>query len=121
MDDESELIFQTMTRDRRNAQVAEENPEAAEAGMREDAANEAKRRVKINRVIHKIAATEEIFAEQSDLNNLIYLEAVQTQQKPEKIAKELQKDRGRLHSMTESILINKTLDFLVEQSTVTET
>ncbi len=118
VDEESEYMFQTLLERRWTPRAAEDNPEAFEAELREDAAKEARRRVTINRIIRKIAEVEHIHPEQEDFQNLILMEAIQTQQKPEKIAKALQKDRARMRSMQESILFNKTLDFLVEQSTV---
>jgi FKBP-type peptidyl-prolyl cis-trans isomerase (trigger factor) len=76
--------------------------------------------VKSNLILNKVAELEEIKPEDRDFQTMIFQEAMYTQQKPEQIAKDLRKDSGRLRSMHESILINKTLDFLVEQSTVSE-
>ena len=39
--------------------------------------------------------------------------------KPEKYAKELSRDRGRIDSIQKAVVFNKTLDFLVDQATVT--
>jgi FKBP-type peptidyl-prolyl cis-trans isomerase (trigger factor) len=47
-------------------------------------------------------------------------QAIQNRTKPEEIVKELQKDRSRLQAMRENILLGKTMDFLVENSEVTE-
>ncbi len=120
VDEESEYLFQTLWEHRRSAQEAEDDPEAVEAGLREEAAKEARRRVKINRVLRKIAEVENIQPEEKDYQNFIILEAMQTRQAPEKIAKAIHKDRDRLRSMQESILFNKTLDFLVKQSSVAQ-
>ena len=120
VDEESEYLFQTMLEFRHNAQEAEDDPAEVEAGLREDAVAEARRRVKINRVLRKIAEIEHIQPEEKDYQNFIIKEAMQTRQMPEKIAKAINKDRSRLRAMQESIVFNKTLDFLVEQSTVAE-
>ena len=88
--------------------------------MREEAEKEANRRVKINLILHRIAEAEKIQPNDQDFQSMIFQEAMYSRQKPEDIAKELRKDQGRLRSMHESILINKTLDFLAEESTVTE-
>lgn len=120
VDDEREYLLQAMRERGWNDQEAEDDPEAVEAGLREDAAKEARRRVKTNWVIRKIAEIEHIQPVERDFQKFILMEAMQTRQKPEKIAKALQKDRARMRALQESILFNKTLDFLVEQSTVAE-
>ncbi|MCZ6671864.1 MAG: trigger factor [Verrucomicrobia bacterium] len=121
VDGESGRILQGMLQQQTQAQEAQDDPEAAMAGMREEADKEASRRVKINLILNKLAEIEKIQPEDRDFQAMIFQEAMYTQQKPEQIAKEIRKDQGRLRSMHESILINKTLDFLVEQSTVSET
>lgn len=120
VDDEREFLLQAMRERGWNDQEAEDDPEAVEAGLREDAAKEARRRVKTNWVLRKIAEIEHIQPEERDFQKFILMEAMQTGQKPEKIAKALHKDRARMRALQESILFNKTLDFLVEQSTVAE-
>ncbi len=120
IDGESARIFQGMLQQQAQASAAQDDPESALAGMREQANKEAQSRVKSNLILNKVAELEEIKPEDRDFQTMIFQEAMYTQQKPEQIAKDLRKDSGRLRSMHESILINKTLDFLVEQSTVSE-
>jgi len=120
IDGESGRILQEMLRKHAQASSAQDDPEAALSGMREQADKEAQRRVKINLILNKVAELEKIKPEDRDFQTMIFQEAMYSQQKPEQIAKDLRKDQGRLRSMHESILINKTLDFLVEQSTVSE-
>lgn len=120
VDDEREYLLQAMRERGWNDQEAEDDPEAVEARLREDSAKEARRRVKTNWVIRKIAEIEHIQPVERDFQKFILMEAMQTRQKPEKIAKALHKDRARMRALQESILFNKTLDFLVEQSTVAE-
>lgn len=120
VDEETEYLIRYMSRMRELAGEAEDDPEGVEAGIREDAVVEARRRVRINLVIRKIAEIEHIQPEERDFQNFIIREAMQTRQMPEKIAKAINKDRARMHAMRESIVRNKTLDFLVEQSTVAE-
>ena len=120
VDDEREYLLQAMRERGWNDKEAKDDPEAVEAGFREDAAKEALRRVKTNWVLRKIAEMEHIHPEERDFQKFILMEAMQTGQKPEKIAKALHKDRARMRALQESMLFNKTLDFLVEQSTVAE-
>ena len=111
VDEESEYLFQTMLEIRHNALEAEADPAEVEAGLREDAVVEARWRLKINRVLRKIAEIEHIQPEEEDYQNFIIREAMQTRQMPGKIAKAINKDRARLRAMQESIVRNKTLDF----------
>lgn len=121
VDQESYQILHGMMQRQAQSQQADEHPEATQAAMKEEADKEAARRVKINLILHKIAEAENIQPEDRDFQAMIFQEAMYTRQKPDKIAKELKQDQSRLRSMHESILINKTLDFLVEQSSVAET
>ena len=120
VDSEAANLLQQSLRRQAQAQTAIEDPEASHAAMREEAEKEANRRVKINLILHRIAEAEKIQPNDQDFQSMIFQEAMYSRQKPEDIAKELRKDQGRLRSMHESILINKTLDFLAEESTVTE-
>ena len=118
---ESELMYQSLLeRHQSSPGKAEEDAEAFEARLWEDAVGEGRRRVQLNWIIRKIAEKEGLQPETEDMQNYILREAFQTQQRPEKVAKELQKDRDRLRGVQEFILFNKTLDFLVKKSTVTE-
>jgi trigger factor len=121
VDSEAMRILQDMLQRQAQSQAADENPEATQAAMREEADKQAQRRVKVNLILNKVSEVEKIKPEDRDFQSMIFQEAMYTRQKPEQIAKELRKDQGRLRSMHESILINKTLDFLVENSSVSET
>ncbi|QXD22538.1 trigger factor [Opitutia bacterium ISCC 51] len=121
VESEAMRILQGMLQQQAQSQQADENPEATQAAMKEEASKQAERRVKVNLILNRVAEAESIQPEDQDFQMQIFQEAMYTQQKPEQIAKELRKDQARLRSMHESILINKTLDFLVEQSSVSET
>ena len=53
-----------------------------------------------------------------DINRAIYREAQRSNQKPEKIAKDLEKDRERVAMLQQNILVDKALDFLVAKASV---
>jgi trigger factor len=44
---------------------------------------------------------------------------MRSSQRPEKVAKELAKDRERLRALQQAIVFDKALDFLVSKATVT--
>jgi trigger factor len=75
-------------------------------------------RAKLQLILARVAETEEIKAEDRDLQQVIYQEAMRSNMKPEKYAKELSRDRGRIDSIQQAVVFDKTLDFLVDQATV---
>ena len=60
------------------------------------------------------------FLEGDDINRALYTEAARNNQRPEKVAKQLEKDRERLQMIQQNILVDKALDFLVTQATVSQ-
>lgn len=76
-------------------------------------------RAKLQLILARIAEQEKIQAEERDLQQIIYQEAMRTNTKPEKYAKELSRDRGRIDSIQQAVVFDKTLDFLVDQAKVT--
>jgi trigger factor len=76
-------------------------------------------RAKLQLILARIAEEEKIQAEERDLQQVIYQEAMRSNTKPEKYAKELSRDRGRIDSIQQAVVFDKTLDFLVDQAKVT--
>ena len=76
-------------------------------------------RAKLQLILARIAEQEKIQAEDRDLQQVIYQEAMRSNMKPEKYAKELSRDRGRIDSIQQAVVFDKTLDYLVDQATVT--
>jgi trigger factor len=90
----------------------EKNKEAIFAG----ASQAAQRDVKLQIILNRIAEGEEVKVENEDLSRALYNMAMQQRQKPEDLAKEFSKDRGRLIQLQRQILFSKTLDFLLKES-----
>ena len=84
-------------------------------GARKAAAN----RVKIELLLAKVAEAEKIEVTDSDLDLYIRREAARSKQRPDKLAKDLAKDRSALRSVQQSIIFDKSVDFLVSKATVT--
>jgi trigger factor len=93
----------------------EKNKEAIFAG----ATQAARRDVKLQIILNRIAEGEEITVENDDLTRAVYSMAMQQRQKPEDLAKEFRKDRGRLVQLQRQILFSKTLDYLLKESSRT--
>ena len=84
-------------------------------GAKKDAAN----RVKVQLILAKIAEAEKISVSERDIDAYILQEASRSNQRPDKIAKELAKDREALRSVQQAIIFDKSVDFLVSKATVT--
>lgn len=84
--------------------------------LHEEAGKAAKTRLKSRLILNKIAVKENIQPSQEDFGKLILFEAQQTAQKPEKLVKEIQKDQNRLNRMRSDIILQKTLDLLLEKA-----
>jgi trigger factor len=92
----------------------EENKEDIHAQSRKNAEN----RVKLQLILDQVANKEEIEVTDQDMSQFIFNQAYQSGQKPEQFVKELKKDQNRLRMAQQSVLFDKTLEFLIDESTV---
>jgi trigger factor len=99
--------------------VPAEQIEKDKAALHQSASVAARTRVKTQLLLAKIAEHEKITVNERDIDTFIYRESMMTQQKPEKLVKELTKDREKLRSIQQSIIFDKALDLLVSKATVT--
>src|SRR5579884_1191835 len=83
----------------------------------EGARRSAAARVQVQLILAKIAEQEKISATEKDIDNYIFREAMRANQRPEKLVKDLTKDRERLRTVQQSIIFDKALDFLVSKAT----
>ena len=86
-------------------------------GARKAATN----RVKVQLILAKVAEAEKITVTDRDIDLYIRNEAARSNQRPDKIAKDLTKDREALRSVQQSIIFDKSVDFLVSKATFTVT
>jgi trigger factor len=84
----------------------------------EDARKAAARNAKVQLVLARIAAEEKIELKDADYDRFIRMESMRSGERPEKLVKELGKDRTRLRAMQQQMLLDKALDFVVSQATV---
>ncbi len=84
----------------------------------EDARKAAARNAKVQLVLARIAAEEKIELADVDYDRFIRMEAMRSGERPEKLVKELGKDRTRVRAMQQQLLLDKALDFVVSQATV---
>lgn len=94
----------------------QENEEELLSGAQEGALG----RLRAQYILLEIAKKEKIELKPEDMQQTLMQEAMATRTKPDKLAKELRKDEGRLRELQRQALFNKTLEFLLEQANVTE-
>lgn len=99
--------------------VPQEQFEKDKQELVENARKAATRRVKLQLILAKVAEAEKIQVGEQDINNFIYREAMRTNEKPDKLVKDLSKNRDALRSVQQSIIFDKAVDFLVSKATVT--
>jgi len=84
------------------------------AGAQKAAAN----RVKLQLVLAKIAEKEKVEVTEQDIDAWVYRESMRSQQKPDKLIKQLTGDRDYLRHVQQGIIFDKAVDFLVGKATV---
>jgi len=99
--------------------ATQEQLEAEKEKIFETAKATAASRVKSQLILTKIAEKENIEVNDRDFDTYIYRETMRSGEKPEKIIKDLTKNRELLRSVQRGIIFDKTVEFLVTKATVT--
>lgn len=111
------LLRQFIEENLRNG-VPQEKIEENKKELFENASKAAATRVKVQLLLAKIAEAEKVQVEEKDFNNWIMREAMRSGQRPDKLIKELGKDREQVRAIQQQLLFDKALDFLVSKATV---
>jgi trigger factor len=98
--------------------VPQEKLEENKKELFENATKAASTRVKVQLILAEIADAEKIKVDEKDFNNWLMREAMRSGQRPDKLAKELGKDRDQVRAVQQQLMFDKTLDFLVAKATV---
>jgi trigger factor len=98
--------------------IPQEQFEKDKKELFEGARKAATTRVKLQLMLAKIAEAEKIQVTEQDIDAFIYREAARTNQKPDKLVKALTTDREQLRSVQQSIIFDKSVDFLVSKAKV---
>lgn len=121
VDSETQVILRQFIGENMSRGIPAEQFEKDKKELFESAKKAAYNRVKVQLVLARIAEKEKISVSEGDIENYIRNEAARSGQKPDKIARELAKDRGALQSVQQAIIFDKSVDFLVSKATVTVT
>ena len=98
--------------------VPQEQFEQNKKELYDSASKAAVARVKVQLILAKIAEAEKIKVEEKDFNNWLMRESMRSGQRPDKLAKDLGKDREQVRAVQQQIMFDKALDFLVSKATV---
>lgn len=96
--------------------VSAEEFEKHKEELHEGASTAARDRLKSRLILSKIAEKEKVQAENDDFSRMIMMEAQQSGTKPDKLVKEIQKDRSRIDRMRGDIILGKTMDLILEKA-----
>ena len=121
MESEVSLVMSDIVENNVRRGVSREELEEHAQEIHDSARRIAAARVKINILLNRIGEDANIEVEESDIQRFIVAEAMATATRVEDLVKEIRNDPTRLVSIRRSILADKTLDHLVERSTVTIT
>lgn len=100
--------------------VPQEEFEKNKKELFDSASKAAVARVKVQLILAKIAEAEKLKVDEQDINSWLMREAMRSGQKPDKLVKELGKDREQFRAIQQQILFDKALDFLVSKASVKE-
>lgn len=115
---ETDSLLRQMIESNIRKGVPQEELESKKDEIYAAARKAAIQRSKLRLLVMRVAEQEKIEVDARDLSHAIYVEASRTNEKPEKLAKELEKDQRRLRALQQSVLFDKALDFLVHEATV---
>jgi trigger factor len=119
VENETQGVLRQFIEENMRRGVPQEEFEKSKKELFDSATRAAIARVKVQLMLAKIAEAEKIKVEEKDLNSWLMREAMRSGQRPDKLAKDLGKDREHLRAIQQQMLFDKALDFLVTKATVT--
>ncbi len=118
IEDETQNVLRQFIEENMRRGVPQDQFEKDKKELYAGARKAATSRVKTQIILARVAEQEKINVTENDINNFIYRESVMNNAKPDKLVKELTKDRERLRAVQQSIIFDKALDLLVSKATV---
>ncbi|MBX3749556.1 MAG: trigger factor [Opitutaceae bacterium] len=120
VESETQSVLRQFIEENMRRGVTQEQFEKDKKELFESAKKAATKRVKLQLILAKIAEAEKIQVAEKDIDSFIYREAMRSNQKPDKLARDLAKNRDALRSVQQSIIFDKAVDFLVSKATVSD-
>ncbi|PTY04660.1 trigger factor [Opitutaceae bacterium EW11] len=119
VEEETQNVLRNFIEENMRRGVPQEQFEKDKKELYAGAKKSAAARVKSRLILAKIAEQEKVTVTEQDLDAFIYREAMMNNARPDKVVKDLSKDRERLRAVQQSIIFDKALDLLVSKATVT--
>ncbi len=120
VESETQSVLRQFIEENMRRGVTQDQFEKDKKELFESAKKAASKRVKLQLILAKIAEAEKIQVSEKDIDGFIYREAMRSNQKPDKLARDLAKNRDALRSVQQSIIFDKSVDFLVSKATVSD-
>ncbi len=120
VESETQSVLRQFIEENMRRGVTQDQFEKDKKELFESAKKAASKRVKLQLILAKIAEAEKIQVSEKDIDSFIYREAMRSNQKPDKLARDLAKNRDALRSVQQSIIFDKAVDFLVSKATVSD-
>ena len=121
VENETQGVLRQFIEENMRRGIPQEQFEKDKKQLFDNARSAAAKRVKVQLILAKIAEAEKLTVTEKDIDNFIYREAMRTQQKPDKLVKVLSSDREQLRAVQQSIIFDKSVDFLVSKAKVSTT
>jgi len=119
LEDETQNVIRSIMAENMRRGVPEEAFEERKKELHDSAQKAAFTRVKTRLILAKIAEQEKVKVEERDIDAYIYRESFSTRERPDKIAKDLEKDKDRLRAVHQTIILDKTMDLIIANTKVT--
>jgi len=119
IDNETDVLLHQLVEQNIRRGIPQEELEKNKEHLYATARQAAVGRTKVRMLLLRVAEAEKLQVTREDINYAIYREAMRSGSKPEKVVKELEKNRDRLTYFQQNILLDKALDFLVGAASVT--
>ena len=121
VENETQGVLRQFIEENMRRGIPQEQFEKDKKQLFDNARTAATKRVKVQLILAKIAEAEKLQVSEKDIDSFIYREAMRTQQKPDKLVKMLSSDREQLRAVQQSIIFDKSVDFLVSKAKVSTT
>ncbi|MBP9911813.1 MAG: trigger factor [Opitutaceae bacterium] len=121
VESETQSVLRQFIEENMRRGMAQDQFEKDKKELFESARKAAAKRVKLQLMLAKIAEAEKIQVTEKDIDSFIRREAMRSNQPADKLVKELSKNRDALRSVQQSIIFDKSIDFLVSKATVATT
>jgi trigger factor len=118
VESETQNVLRNFIEENMRRGVPQEQFEKDKKALFENARKAAAAHVKTRIILAKIAEAEKIKAEEKDISNYIYQEAMMGRVDPNKLIKDIAKDRERLRAIQQNIIFDKVIALLVTKAKV---